>query len=262
LFAQIANLCQTLEVFAYVHERSTAFDVLAQRSGTWFSPELVRAAKELENDEDMWAGLETRASALSLVRKLEPGRSVVADEPRLDSICEAFGEIIDAKSPFTQKHSKNVAIAAVAMASNLGLSQDEVTICRRAALLHDLGKLGVPNTILDKPAKLDPQEWEVIRMHPLYTQEILQRIPHFQDLAAVASSHHEKLDGSGYHLGVGADQLSLPARIIAVADIYDALVSERPYRKALETEEVLQIISRDVPHRLDASCFEALKTFV
>jgi len=259
LFAQIANLCQTVEVFASMQGRSVAFEVLRQRTGTWFNPSLVRAAQELENDETMWASLATRESAMARVKELDPGQSIVVDESRLDSICEAFGEIIDAKSPYTQRHSKGVADAAVAMATVLGLSAEETTVCRRAALLHDLGKLGVPNTILDKPSRLDAHEWDVIRMHPFNTYNILDRIPHFQEIAFIASAHHEKLDGSGYHRGIGADQLSLAARIIAVADIFDALASTRPYRKAMETEEVLRLIAKDVPHRLDAACYEALK---
>jgi HD-GYP domain-containing protein (c-di-GMP phosphodiesterase class II) len=201
----------------------------------------------IENDEKMWTSLATRESALALVKELDPGRSIVVDEGRLDSICEAFGEIIDAKSPYTQRHSKGVAEAAVSMATALGLSGGEITMCRRAALLHDLGKLGVLNTILDKPSKLDAHEWDIIRMHPFNTHNILDRIPHFQEIAFIASSHHEKLDGSGYHRGISGEELPLAARIMAVADIFDALGSARPYRKALETEEV------------DASCYEALK---
>jgi HD-GYP domain-containing protein (c-di-GMP phosphodiesterase class II) len=147
---------------------------------------------------------------------------------------------------------------AVRMAGALGLTEADTVMCRRSALLHDMGKLGVPNTILDKPGKLTDDEWKIVRMHPLDTFRILERIPCFKELAFVASSHHEKLDGSGYALGLKADDLPLVSRLVAVADIFDALAAERPYRKAIPIEEVVRIMGEEVPHRLDATCFEAM----
>jgi HD-GYP domain-containing protein (c-di-GMP phosphodiesterase class II) len=258
LFAQIAGLCQTLEVYARTHGRRAAFDILEKRSGKWFNPELVRVAKKLESDDALWEALRLREIASEMVQDLDPGAAVVADEPRLDNICEAFGEVIDAKSPFTQSHSKGVAAMAVQIAERLGVSGRSKVMCRRAALLHDLGKLGVPNTILDKPGKLDALEWEVIRMHPLNTQRILEKISCFSELAFVAGAHHEKLDGSGYPHGLKAEDLPLTARIIAVADIYDALAARRPYRDALPIDQVVDLMSKDVPHRLDPVCFDAM----
>jgi HD-GYP domain-containing protein (c-di-GMP phosphodiesterase class II) len=130
---------------------------------------------------------------------------------------------------------------------------------RRAALLHDIGKLSVPNNILDKPSKLTAQEWDIVQLHPYYTQQILEKIAGFEELAYVASSHHEKIDGSGYFRKLSGDQLSLPSRVIAVAEVYDALSAKRPYRDALPREQVFSIIEKDVPRVLDAECFEALK---
>jgi putative nucleotidyltransferase with HDIG domain len=153
-----------------------------------------------------------------------------------------------------------VANAAVAMARALDLSEADVRTIWRAALLHDIGKLSVSNTILDKPDKLTPEEWAVVRKHPYYTYEILRRVPAFSGIGEIAASHHEKLDGSGYFRNLNAQQLSLPARILVVADIYDALAAQRPYRDALPPETVLGMIAKDVPRALDASCFEALKT--
>jgi putative nucleotidyltransferase with HDIG domain len=134
-----------------------------------------------------------------------------------------------------------------------------VTLIRRAALLHDIGKLGVSNTILDKPGKLTPGEWDVVRKHPQYSYEILKRISNFSELSEIAASHHEKLNGTGYFRGMAAEQLNLPSRILAVADIYDALAAKRPYRDALPLETVLDIMQKDAPHALDGGCVEALK---
>ena len=115
----------------------------------------------------------------------------------------------------------------------LGYSPNELRDLRRAALLHDIGKLGVSNLILDKPGKLDPDEWVQMRRHPALTVKILERVGAFRDLAATAGAHHERLDGGGYHLGLTGDMLNRDARILAVADVCEALTAERPYRAAL-----------------------------
>jgi putative nucleotidyltransferase with HDIG domain len=185
-----------------------------------------------------------------------------ADEDKIDSVCEAFADVIDVKSPYTHQHSKGVTAAAVAIAGHLGIDEKEVVNIRRAALLHDIGKLSVPNKILDKNGKLTAQEWETVRLHPYYTQRILERISGFKHLAFIASAHHEKLDGSGYFRNLRATQLSMSCRAITIADIYDALSAKRPYRDALPTEKVLAIIGKDVPHAIDESCFEALKAVI
>ena len=128
-------------------------------------------------------------------------------------------------------------------------------------MLHDIGKLSVPNSILDKPGKLTSAEWETIRLHPYYTQRILERIQGFGHLAFIASSHHERLDGTGYFRNLRTTQIPPAARAIAVADVYDALTSKRPYRKTvLARSEVFAIMEKDVPHRLDPDCFAALKS--
>jgi putative nucleotidyltransferase with HDIG domain len=259
LLSRIMNLCQTLEVFAAVSGPQDAFQVIQDRSGTWFDPDLVQACLELEKDSALWELLESE-DVRARVIEIEPfGVFQYADDSRIDSICEAFADVIDVKSPYTHAHSKGVTSVAVAIASKLGLGEKEIPVIRRAALLHDIGKLSVPNKILDKNGKLTAQEWEAMRLHPYYTQRILERISGFKHLAFLASTHHEKLDGSGYYRNLRATQLPMSARAITVADIFDALSAKRPYRDALPAEKVLEIISREVPHALDPSCFEALK---
>lgn len=260
LFSRIMNLCQTLEVFFTLNGVSDAFQVLRDRSGSWFDPELVRAAGDLEKDEQLWKMIEEDRMREKVI-ELEPlSLSLYADDAKLDSVCEAFASVIDVKSPYTHSHSRGVTSVAVAICQRLGLSEDQVTLVRRAALLHDIGKLGVPNNILDKAGKLTAVEWETVRLHPYYTQRILERIRGFHHLAFVASSHHERLDGSGYFRNLRGTQIPTPARAIAVADVYDALSSKRPYRSALGKSEVFRIMAADVPHALDADCFAALKS--
>jgi HD-GYP domain-containing protein (c-di-GMP phosphodiesterase class II) len=129
---------------------------------------------------------------------------------------------------------------------------------RRAALLHDIGKLSVPNSILEKPGKLTNEEWISVKAHPYFTLEILKKIPGFDRLSQDAAAHHEKLDGSGYWRGWGSEQLSRFARILAVADIFDALHAKRPYRDGMPLEKVFQMLRSDAPHALDLPCVEAL----
>ncbi len=239
LLSRIMNLVQTLDVFYTTAGPAAAVEVAWERRGRWFDPDLVRAFESLAAKPGIWADLENASTR------------VVEMEPRLD--------VLDAKSPFTYCHSTGVAGAAVAIARRLELKEEEVTLIRRAALLHDIGKLGVSNAILDKPGKLTDDEWTVVRKHPYYSLKVLSKIPSFGDLSEIAASHHEKLDGSGYFRNMTAEQLSLPTRIIVVSDIYDALAAKRPYRDVLPLETVFGIMQKDAPKALDGDCFEALK---
>jgi putative nucleotidyltransferase with HDIG domain len=260
LLARILSLAQTVDVFYSAYDAAAAVKVAGERSGRWFDPELVKAFCSVAKNESLWTDVE---NARTKVIDLEPRHDLLAsDEITLDNICLAFADVIDAKSPFTYRHSTGVAGAAVAIARTLSMSEPEVTLIRRSALLHDIGKLSVSNAILDKPDKLTEAEWEVVRKHPAYSYEILRRIPNFHDLSEIAASHHEKLDGTGYFRGMAADRLSLPARILVVSDIYDALAAKRPYRDALPLEQVLEIMQRDSPRALDGACLEALKCSV
>jgi len=132
-------------------------------------------------------------------------------------------------------------------------------ILRRAGLLHDIGKLAISNRILDKPGQLSDEEFRAIKTHPVHTLRILERAPCFAELADLAANHHEKLDGSGYPRSLRAGDLDVPMRVLAVADVFEALTADRPYRGPLPPEEALGIIDRDVPDRLDADVRDALE---
>ncbi len=258
LYSRIMNLSQTLEVFLVNHGREAAIAVAEKRNRRWFDPDLVKAAQSLAKDGSLWIDLD-REQVIDKVLYLEPEHTrLPAGEETIENICQAFAEIIDAKSPFTYRHSNGVADAAVAISRQLALDTEDVVFMRRVALLHDVGKLGVSNSILEKPAKLDDREWASVKRHPFYSYEILHKIPGFEDLSEVAGAHHEKLDGSGYYRGWDAEKLSLEMRIIAVADIYDALAAKRPYRDAMPLEKVFEIMRKDAPQALDAGCLEAL----
>ncbi|HEY0794175.1 MAG TPA: HD domain-containing phosphohydrolase [Acidisarcina sp.] len=255
--ARILNVAQHLDLFAADKGKDVAVAVLIERSGRWFDPEIVRVVKSLSRRNILWSnyGSDTERAA---VRDLEPGRAMLADERQIDNIAEAFGDIVDVKSSFTFRHSIGVTEAAMGIAHELGFNDARKKIIYRAALLHDLGKLRVSNSILDKPSSLDDSEWRVMKEHPGLSRKILSQIGAFSEIAEIAGNHHEKLDGSGYPFKLTGRELSLEARILTVADIYGALNEDRPYRAGLSREKICSIMSGEVPHKLDPDCFEAL----
>jgi HD-GYP domain-containing protein (c-di-GMP phosphodiesterase class II) len=258
MFSRIANLCQTLEVFYEARGEEDALDAIRARSGRWFDPELVAAAMSLSKQGLLWLGLDSK-DLLENVLAMEPEqRRLIADDATVDSICLAFADIIDAKSPFTYQHSNGVADAAMDIAIHFGMNELEKKQLRRAALMHDIGKLSVPNSILEKPGKLMDEEWQIVRDHPYYTFQILKRVPAFKSFSSDAAAHHERLDGSGYWRRLSGSSISTVARILSVADVFDALRAKRPYRDALPLEKVFSIMRKESPKALDLPCLEAL----
>jgi putative nucleotidyltransferase with HDIG domain len=259
-FSRIANIAQTLEVFWRSRGADAAQEAVEGHSGRWFDLNMVKAAVSLFNDGKLWEGLDSK-NILEEVMYLEPLKQrLTADDDTIDNICFAFADIIDAKSPFTFQHSNGVASAALKIANHFGMSKTERRHLRRAALLHDVGKLSVPNAILEKPGKLTDEEWKTVRDHPYYTYEILRRIPAFATFANDAAAHHERLDGTGYWRKWSGDESSFSARILAVADVFDALRANRPYRDSLPLEKVFSIMREDAPRVLDWPYLDALIT--
>ncbi|MEO8779848.1 MAG: HD domain-containing phosphohydrolase [Rhodanobacter sp.] len=259
LGSRIALLAQVVDVFHFSSGREAAMTEVQDRAGSWFDPAVAAAFEAVAVDPAFWQGLAS-AEIDAAVGVLEPaGVAFSVDEDYLDAIAQAFGSVVDAKSPFTAGHSARVADISECVAERLGLPASRRRWLRRAALLHDVGKLGVSNTILDKPGKLDAEEWVAIRRHASYSEQILARVPPFTELARVAGAHHERLDGGGYPRGLRAAEIPLETRIITVADIFDAISSERPYHAATPVEQTLAIMRTLVGTALDPECFEALE---
>ena len=185
-----------------------------------------------------------------------------ADDARLDRVAEAFAGIVDAKSPYTARHCAGVAEIAEGIASTMGLDEATRRLLRRAALLHDVGKLGVSNRILDKPGPLDDREWEAVRRHPRLSLVILRAVPALADVARLSATHHERLDGSGYPYGLTASELEAARPRPAGRRRGRRADAERPYREALAPDEVLAIMRYDAGKRLDAEAFAALEAWL
>jgi putative nucleotidyltransferase with HDIG domain len=256
LISRIVRLAHALAAVYADSGPAAAVEMAATGSAIAFDPDLVQAVESLASRGVLWNGMaDLKARVLELEPELQPLKGTAAT---LDAICHAFGEVADAKTPVIYRHSEGVASLAVFIARALGLRESDITLLQRAALLHDIGKLAIPSSILDKPGKLDSAEWVVLKTHVWHSYTILRQAPGFREVSEIAGSHHEKLDGSGYFRGLKGDQISLPARILAIADIYDALRAKRPYRDAMDPELALQIMKQQTPHALDETCLEAL----
>ena len=213
--------------------------------------------------EDDRALLEAIAVQVSIT--LDNARLYQAQERQFHSFVAAFSAALDARDPITQAHSINVANYAMGIAAHLGLDRTRQQWFRVAGLLHDVGKIGTPEAVLTKPGKLDPHEFEQMKQHATHTHRILSRIEFtdaYRHMAAFAAAHHEKLDGSGYPDGLAGDGLPLEARVLCVADIFDALTQTRHYRAGMSVPDALAIIDRMTPHQLDAACVAALKKYL
>ena len=259
LASRIALLAQVADVFHTHAGRNAAIDELKRRSANWLDPVLVKAFESVATDEQFWIGLkspflEQRVLALA---PTENAREV--DDDYLDDIAGAFGKVIDAKSHFTAGHSARVADLAGRIGASMGILPSRRRWLYRAALLHDIGKLGVSNSVLDKPGPLNEREWVIMREHAAHTQAILGRVGVLADMAPIAAAHHERIDGSGYPLGLKDDQIRRETRIITVCDYFDALSSDRPYRGAMSRSETLAIIESNVGTAIDGDCYEALR---
>jgi HD-GYP domain-containing protein (c-di-GMP phosphodiesterase class II) len=257
--ARIALLAQVADVFHTAGGPAAARNEVRARSGSWFDPCLAALFLELSRDLRFWEalapeGLQARVAAMEPVSAM-----TVVNEGRLDAIAAAFADVVDAKSSFTGGHSRRVAEFTEAIALRLGLPPERRRWLSRGALLHDIGKLGVSNGILDKPGRLDAAEWTAVRRHPQFSEEILGHISVFGDLAAIVGAHHERLDGQGYPKGLKGEAITLETRIITTADIFDAVTAARPYRAAVPVPGALAMMERDRGTALDGRCLDALR---
>jgi HD-GYP domain-containing protein (c-di-GMP phosphodiesterase class II) len=255
LLGRILCLSQSVEVFLTAFGPIAALEMARSRSGTWFDPDIVRAFESAFRKEDDLAAIgEANPAELAL-----PHLRTSAMDSDLDAICQSFAMIVDAKSSFTAEHSTRVMRYADQVGAAFDFSPDRLANLRRAALLHDIGKLGVPTGILEKRDRLDSHEYDRIKQHPRLGHEVLSRIPSFAYFAEVASCHHERLDGKGYWRGICADHLSLDVRIVSACDVYDAISACRPYREALEPDVVWSIMDSESGTSLDPAVVDALR---
>lgn len=242
LFAQIIALADIVEVeYQSGVEEAEIMSHIAKAKGARYSPELCEAFDEVARNASFWLSLDNMFVESELER-LVPVFHIELDYPELLRISDIMSGIIDAKSPFTGYHSKGLSQKIGIMADYYGFDDEKKTRLMIAADLHDVGKLVIPNSIIDKPGRLTPEEFNIIKSHTYYTRKVIESVAGFEDICEWASNHHEKLDGTGYPYGMPEQNLSFEARLMACMDIYQALTESRPYREGLSHEKAGEIL--------------------
>jgi HD-GYP domain-containing protein (c-di-GMP phosphodiesterase class II)/DNA-binding CsgD family transcriptional regulator len=235
LAARIVFVARDIEVLQRQAGAEQVRSALGNRRGNAYDPAVADVATRYLADLVAMAEV---SSPWQEVLRLEPEPRPWIPEGRLEAVLEVFADFVDLKSPFTAGHSREVARLVGPAAG------DDSSSLRRAALLHDLGRVSVPNGIWDKPGPLTDGEWERVRLHPYYTERILGRVTALSDLATIAGMHHERVDGSGYHRGSARAEIPLRARLLAAADVYQAMTQPRPHRPARTGEQAADELRR------------------
>ncbi|GAM09297.1 cyclic di-GMP phosphodiesterase response regulator RpfG [Geobacter sp. OR-1] len=242
VLAQTKRICQSVE----------------QQIGVMFMPDVAQAFLKLAEKEYFWLDL-ISPTVSSLLKRRVSLETLELDLDGILSLGQVFSEIIDFRSRFTATHSSGVAASASVLARMVGFSETECEKMKVAGFLHDLGKLAVPTEILEKPGVLTPQERDIIRSHPYYTYRTLERISDMETINSWCSFHHEYLNGKGYPFHLERADLTMGARIMAVADVFTAITEDRPYRKGMTPEAVMSVLnSMGKSESLDVKLIEAL----
>jgi len=226
-----------------LHQDDLLRKLISSLSGTSIHPDIVDMFLQVSRREEFWLDL-VSPRLYSLLLHNGPYRHHDIDLDQITSIGELFRNIIDFRSRFTSTHSSGVAECAAILSKLIGYSDAEANLMRVAGNFHDIGKLAVPNSILNKPAKLTKDEFAAMRQHTYHTFSILHTIGGLQHIAEWAAFHHERLDGSGYPFHHEANRIGTGSRIMAVADIFTALAEDRPYRKNMEHQEIENILKK------------------
>ncbi len=232
-----------------LHQNQKLVNQITSLSETLINPQVVEIFLSIAKREEFWLDL-VSPRLYSILLHEGPYKRVGINLQGITLIAELFRNIIDFRSRFTSTHSSGVAACAKLLAEIFGLTEMEIQLMEVAGNLHDLGKLAIPNSILEKPDKLTKEEFDVMRSHTYYTYSVLNTIGNLKQIAEWAAYHHEKLDGSGYPFHCSADELNTGARIMMVADIFTALAEDRPYRAGKSRKEINAIMTKLANKRL------------
>jgi HD-GYP domain-containing protein (c-di-GMP phosphodiesterase class II) len=255
LAARISHVAEACEVLHRTGGVEPAVDMVRSRSGTHFDPAIAAA---VEPDPDaLFDGLDD--IDIHEFLELEPIERTPLGEDDLDRALEAIGDFCDMRCPYFAGHARGTAELVEAAVASLHLPVAESTLARRAALVHDVGRFGVPGTVWDKAGPLGAGDHERMRMHVYYVERIFNRPEPLRRIGLLAATHHERMDGSGYHRGVGGTMLSLPARVLAAADAYHAMTQPRPHRDARSPDDAARELRREADAgRLDPVATDAV----
>ncbi len=265
LGSQVLQVADRLEILIeaeshILHQVRGISECITVYTNIQFNPDVVAAAKRLAAKEYVWLEAASPLLESRLCKLLRCNHLMLSPRDFAD-FAALLCRIVDFKSEFTATHSTGVAAAAAGLASLAGLSDDECELMRLAAYLHDVGKLAIPSEIIEKDGPLSETERDIMRSHAYYTYQILESVDGLEAVANWSALHQERLDGSGYPFHYTADDLSLGARIMAVADVFTALTEDRPYRAGMPKEQALRSLNHLGTHgKLDAPLLELLAT--
>jgi putative nucleotidyltransferase with HDIG domain len=250
--ASLANwlfLVDRVDTLAAGHYQSNILDAkqsiiqtITKYEGSLFKPELVRLFLQLSKNDAFWLSQEQSHLTEFIASNSRSKNLAVLDVDTLKELSSIFAEIVDCKSRFTHQHSLGVARLSRYLALLLGLGEEVCNKIEIAGLLHDLGKLQIPDEVLDKPGTLNGPERHRINHHSFETFAMLKKIEDLENISRWASYHHECLDGSGYPFQIKSDQLDIESRIVSVADVFQALAQERPYRQGMTRDQINKIL--------------------
>lgn len=242
LSARVSHVAGTCEVIHRTAGIDEAMAVVTARSGTHFDPQVVAAVRR--DPRSLFAGLEN--DTVDAVLDAEPVERPPLTEQELDVALETIADFCDLRCAYFAGHARGTADLVSAAAALLNLPDRDTTMARRAALIHDVGRIGVPGAVWDTPGPLSVRNWERVRMHPYYVERIFSRPEPLRRVGLLAGTHHERMDGSGYHRGSSGVLLPAPARVLGVADAYHAMTQPRPHRAELSPSEAARQLENDV----------------
>ncbi|MBD3830243.1 MAG: HD domain-containing protein [Arcobacter sp.] len=263
LFAQLISFADTLDtnfdlLKISFDKKELILNFVIQNENILFSKKIVETFKILSESFLFWGDLEY-FDEVNPLEKILPNFSIEVSLEKFLSITKIFSKIIDGKSKFTAKHSVDLEEKSLKLVEYFNLDEETKLKIQIASNLHDIGKLGTPNAILDKEGSLTNQELFEIKKHAYLTHSILSKLENFNDITKWASAHHEKLDGSGYPFGLTSNELGLEERIVSCLDFYQALVEDRPYRNSMSHNDAISILRKNLSdYKIDIDIVNAI----
>jgi len=255
LSARIAHVGEACEVFHRTGGVDHAVEMVHSRSGTHFDPRIAAAVEP--DPQSLFEGLDD--DTVEAILEADPVERPPLSDDHLDQVLEAIGDFCDLRCPYFAGHSRGTAELVAAALALMNMPAAEATLARRAALVHDVGRFGVPGSVWNKAGPLTSTDHERMRMHVYYVERIFNRPEPLRRIGLMAATHHERMDGSGYHRGVGGTMLSTSARVLAAADAYHAMTQTRPHRAAMTDTDAAHQLGREADEgRLDRAATDAV----
>ena len=234
--------------------------IINTHNGTTFAPWCIEAFNKISVQENFWLDIDFKSMDQVLDSLASTDLDILIDDQDIEALAITFARVIDYRSPFTASHSTSVAHVSYAIAELAGLSKDKCNQLKIAGYLHDIGKIAIPNELIEKNTKLTDEEFEKVKLHSYYTYMILSKLEGLEDICNLASKHHEKHDGTGYPYHITENNFPIELDILAYADIFTSLSEDRPYRKGLSQQLILDILKEFSKSKLSHNIYDLIQS--